>query len=137
MMLLWVWLSVYNRCVCAYASMCLCICINSSVHMHQFVCAYAPMCLCLCVCIEWCTVGGGCYCLGGLGCVAQYTHAMLHGLHAPHCAASESDFGLCPLSLARLLVTHSRTNLFIRDISNYCMLEWQPLGTVLLHACCL
>ena len=42
-------------------------------------------------------------------CGVQYTHAVLQGLHAPHCAASESDFGLCALSLAGLLVMHSRT----------------------------
>ena len=56
-------MSVYNRCV---------ICTNMSV------------------CIEWCTVGGGCYCVGGLGCVAQYTHAIVSLTSTTACYAQQN-----------------------------------------------
>ena len=76
---------------CLWCALCVSVC-PCVVGVDECV---QQMCLCLCVCIVWHTVGGGCYCVGGLGCVAQYTHAMLHGLHAPHCAASESDSLTC------------------------------------------
>ena len=66
----------------------------------MFVCG--NVCLCLHVCSVVCSRCGLLLC----GWVVVYTigtHNVARA-HAPHCAAAESDFGLCPtLSLAGLL----------------------------------
>ena len=100
--------TVWARCSIPLVVHCMCVCIHVCAVTH--VCLYMAMCLCLRVCCEVCSRCGLLLC----GWVVVYTigtHNVARA-HAPHCAAAESDFGLCPsLSLAGLLAhTTHRSN---------------------------
>ena len=101
------------------------VCVRTYVQLHMYTCLYVAMCLCLRVCSVVCSRCGLLLC----GWVVVYTigtHNVARA-HAPHCAAAESDFGLCSsLSLAGLLA---------RMTQKICTYLFNELVCSSFHAC--
>ena len=107
--------TVWVRCGIQLVVHCMCVYVRMCSYTCMFVCG--NVCLCLHVCsvvYSWC----GLLLCGWVVVYTIGTHNVARA-HAPHCAAAESDFELCPsLSLA-VLLAHSVHRRYAQSYRTY------------------